>query len=492
MNRQGGFTLIELLAAMTAGSLLLVSLGAAVAQLGGQLSRRSSPETARIDAFAPAFRALVEQAQPVADAGAFEGTDKSLHALVEPPMAAAQAGPLMLDLTVRAAPDNDCIRVRGWARAPDFRDAEDRQHRELSLRSYFNGLPVSAAFPAAAPAIEAAVRFWTWWTGELTALLPEAMRERRPVRPLSDIRTGGSGTTIDRVSGRLGERFHEARTLDALDDDGWAELAGVIHGTRSRLILDVPEVYTTTLLLPAAARGRLDQAVALQMPLIAPLDPASLVWKAAPGPVGDAGQIHVTVAMARAGKIEEVEALFESRGLPVPAIAVETDGEAIELTRGRGSPEEDAARANRRAWLVAALLIASIPLTTMAGAWLLTGMAEGRSESLRKELAPRLSAERRAEAEFQLRRGLSVVFEHPPATATIEGLAIGLPDTDHLLMAGRAGDGALQIAVDSADPDALQTGLSRAPISPRLDATEMVPLDGRPGRMRIELRGAGR
>ncbi|HEY0087133.1 MAG TPA: type II secretion system protein [Allosphingosinicella sp.] len=101
MNRQAGFTLIELLAAMTAGSLLLVTLSVSVAQLGMQLSRKPDVQAARLEAFAPVFRSLLEQAQPGEKDTGFVGSAKGLRALVEPPMAAALAGPMRLDLAVR-------------------------------------------------------------------------------------------------------------------------------------------------------------------------------------------------------------------------------------------------------------------------------------------------------------------------------------------------------------------------------------------------------
>lgn len=109
MNRQAGFTLIELLAAMTAGSMLLVALGVAVAQLGWQLGRRPAPQAAQLEAFAPVFRSLLEQAQPGEKESAFSGRAKGLVTLVEPPAAAAQAGPLRLELAARPGEGGEAL-----------------------------------------------------------------------------------------------------------------------------------------------------------------------------------------------------------------------------------------------------------------------------------------------------------------------------------------------------------------------------------------------
>jgi hypothetical protein len=333
--------------------------------------------------------------------------------------------------------------------------------------------------------------FFTWWGGELAALLPHSLVARRPQKPRSEIRISHDGITIDRVAGGIGERYHEVRPIDALDEDGWAELAGVIADTRPRLVLTVPDAYVTSLALPAAARSRLRPAVALQLPQLAPLDPSLLVWSAVPGAAAG-GKIKVSVAMARAERIATLQALFAERGLPVPAIAAQAADGLIVLTRSGTGADDAEARANRGAAMLTVLLMLTIPFTTVAGAWLLAGMADSETETIAKQIAPRLAAERRAQREGELGRAIAVVYAHPPATATVEALALGTPDTDFLLAASRAPDGSLAATVDSADPDALQVALAKAPLRPAPQATDIIPIDGKAGRTRIELRSSAR
>lgn len=344
---------------------------------------------------------------------------------------------------------------------------------------------------AAAALRDQAGQFFAWWRGELAALLPDSVVARRPQKPRSDIRISHDGITIDRVAGGIGERYHESRAIDALDEDGWAEFAAVIAETRPRLVLTVPDAYVATVVLPAAARSRLRPAVALQLPQLAPLDPSLLVWSAAAGPA-EGGRIKVSVAMARAERIEGLQALFAGRGLPIPAIAALAGDGLIVLSRSGAGAVDEETRANRWATIATIGLLLSIPFTTVAGAWLMAGMAEGETESIAKQIAPRLAAERRAERETELGRALAVVYEQPPATATVEALALGTPDTDYLIAASRAPDGTLQATVDSADPDALQAALAKAPLGPALQAAEAIPIDGKAGRMRVELRSASR
>jgi len=339
---------------------------------------------------------------------------------------------------------------------------------------------------------ESSARFLRWWSGELLAMVPESVVARRKPKPRSDIALTPDGITIDRVAQGIGERYAESRPIEALDEDGWAELGQVIDGTRPRIVLDVPDVYIASLDLPAAARGRLNAAVSLHLPQVAPLDPSLLVWTAIPGPALG-GRISVSVAMARAARADALQDMFANHGLPIPAIAAVGPNGPVELQRsGAGGAASWEARANRAAIGTALLLLLSMPLTTVAGAWLLAGMAEGEAERISREIAPRLVQERKAERDGELRRALALVYAHPAATATVEALALGAPDTDYLVSASRSPDGSLQASVDSADPEALKAAMAKTPFRPALQAIDVAPIEEKPARARVELRGNAR
>jgi hypothetical protein len=197
--------------------------------------------------------------------------------------------------------------------------------------------------------------------------------------------------------------------------------------------------------------------------------------------------------MARATRVAELQGLFADHGLPIPSVAAEAPDGPVQLQRsGAGAAGDNESRANRIALAGAALLLLSIPFTTVAGAWLLAGMAESKAERISRDIAPRLVAERKAERDEDLRRALSLVYAHPAATATVEALALGVPDTDYLESAARAPDGTLQASVDSASGDALRAALAKAPLQPPPEAGEAVPMEERPGRVRVQLRSGGR
>lgn len=348
---------------------------------------------------------------------------------------------------------------------------------------------MASVAPPSAPAgdrIGAAVR---WWLGEIGDALPDAFRRRRAARPRAEIRIGPGGVTIDRVAGGIGERFHEERPIEQLDSAGWEELAGVVAGTRPSIVLSVPDVYWTEIRLPAAARTRLRASVALQLPQIAPLSASSLVWAAEPLD-GDGKTIRVLVAMARAARVEELRGLFHANGLPAPAIAAEAGAERIELDAGESAagPEE---RLDRRAWLAAGLLLASIPFTTWAAAEMLARQTDSRIEELREALAPRLVAERREARTEEVRKALRTVFDRPSATDSLESLALALPESDHARAAARGPDGRLRVVVDTGDPDALQAKFGEHPVLAGLEAADMTPAPAG-GRLQMSFRSAGR
>lgn len=114
MNREAGFTLVELLAAMVAGGLLLASLGWTVSSLGRELARsRDADATGDAAATAALLVTMLEQAYPVAkDGSGFEGHGDGLTALVPPPMAAGDAGPMRLTLRVAPAKGGEGLFAR--------------------------------------------------------------------------------------------------------------------------------------------------------------------------------------------------------------------------------------------------------------------------------------------------------------------------------------------------------------------------------------------
>jgi Tfp pilus assembly protein PilN len=109
---------------------------------------------------------------------------------------------------------------------------------------------------------------------------------------------------------------------------------------------------------------------------------------------------------------------------------------------------------------VLAGLILSAPLLTIAGAKLLTGAVEREGAALSAQLAPRIAAQREAEAAHQR---LADALRGPGPSRTIEALARTLPAEAKIARLARQPDGAIDIEVAAPDPDRLRSALRRAP-----------------------------
>jgi hypothetical protein len=330
---------------------------------------------------------------------------------------------------------------------------------------------------------------WSWWTGELRGLLPERFRPDAQAAPRADIRPKSDSVEVDVVRDGVGQRFADPKALDDLDSDGWAELASLIEGSRARILLESPDMFTTSLILPKAARRRLKSAVALQLSQVAPVEPSQLRWASRSAPAGP-DRIAVEVAMARSDRVERLQELFEINGLAPPPVFAAASDEPIELAPGRRIAVAAPDRAGTRAWIAAALLMASIPLTTALGATILRASAENRSEMLEKSAMPRLKEEARARRSEELRRGLRPLVGRPSVTATLEDLANRLPMSHHVVSVRQSGDRILDLTVQAADAEAVEAALKGSPLLPHVTVADIAPANG--GRFNVTLRTAPR
>jgi len=124
--------------------------------------------------------------------------------------------------------------------------------------------------------------------------------------------------------------------------------------------------------------------------------------------------------------------------------------------------------ANRRDWIVAggvAGLIATGPLLTIAGAWLMTGSVRSDVNRLEEQAAPRAAA---AEAARRDRALLVAMIKRPGLGATAEALSRALPVEAVLLRAERDRAGLLEIDISAPDPDKLRAALRAEPALARL------------------------
>ena len=339
------------------------------------------------------------------------------------------------------------------------------------------------------PAAAAATDAWRWWTGELLAMVPERFRPHPDRRPRADIRPGRDSVRVEIVRDGVGQLFAEARRIEDLDGDGWAELASLAEGSRTRILLEPQDCFTTALVLPAAARKRLRPAVALQLSQVAPLDPALLRW-AMLAADGGTDKVEVRVAMARSERIEQLQALFEEKELDVPSICAPSPDGVIELARGRRVRGVVAGGIGARSWALAALLLASIPFTTLLGATVLRASAESRIEQLERGAEPRLRQEADARRSEALRRDLRPLFARPGISATIEDVANRLPLTDHVKSIGQGNDRILVLTIETPDAEAAEAALKGSRLLPHIAVTDISPASS--GKLAVTFRTSPR
>ena len=135
-------------------------------------------------------------------------------------------------------------------------------------------------------------------------------------------------------------------------------------------------------------------------------------------------------------------------------------------------------------WAVAALITAG-PLLTAAGAEALAGRARADTKILDEAAAPRRAAAVRAGEARAILRGAIVA---PALGATLDALAVALPEGDRLAAIATDGTGALAVDIATVDPDRLRAALRRSRLGglaeagqQRGDGVLLVRWAGRPG-----------
>lgn len=230
----------------------------------------------------------------------------------------------------------------------------------------------------------------------------------------------------------------------------------------------------------ATTRLRPGETVTQAIGRLAPIAPAELVWKArrASGPQG-ARLLHV--AMARRARIDAILAAYPTTPEAKPAIGVTRGGARTVLVAG-GVGSSPAARATVKALLVAFALLLTIPMTTWAGAKLLTLRETRAAQAAEAQGGGALAAKRQADTTVALAAQLRPALERESTGALIEKLTKALPDGARLATLDEAADGKLVVEVDSNDPDPVHAAF--APLG--LKATAQRAVTDRGIRSRFE------
>lgn len=171
---------------------------------------------------------------------------------------------------------------------------------------------------------------------------------------------------------------------------------------------------------------------------------------------------------------------------PAQAGAQGTEAQRLRLwaPASAGAPERSATPATYRWPAAFALLLAAGPALTWAGATLAEHRIRVQTAALASQAEPRLA---RTRGDAATRAAWAPLLDRPGVGALLERLAAALPADDRL--ASVSDDGTLEVAVLSADPDALRAALRRDPLLAQLRETGQQRGDAA---IRVTLRGTPR
>jgi hypothetical protein len=276
------------------------------------------------------------------------------------------------------------------------------------------------------PLMQEVQRLWQWWTSELVACLPRSVLDRLHWRPRTEIRPGRDGVNILCIDGKEEQLFREDRPLATLDDAGWQELASLIVDRSASLILASRDVHCFALDLPRRSGRNLPATIALQLEVASPLDPARALWSWTLLQV-DRNRAEVLVALAKASAIDELDRQFAQRGLACPPIFCETAAGLIRLREGRRVFHSLDGQRNRRAVLVSLLIFAALPFLLLACGQFLLARDTSRLETVRRDIAPKLEADRLARQQAKLWQAYAPLRRIPPANVILGDLGRRTP-----------------------------------------------------------------
>jgi general secretion pathway protein L len=270
--------------------------------------------------------------------------------------------------------------------------------------------------------------FLIWWRGELAALIPARWRARLAAhRAQTLIRLGEDHIEVERHHQGTVVRERADQPLHALDDDGWVDLARLCNEARAMLVLPSGQELGLSIDLPHGALARVDAALGFQLARHAPLDPAALVWTRSVT-ARSAKTTSLAVTLVRRDQAEAIQAQFAARGLACPAIISSGDVPPQILLAGEDASLTDAVRRNRRAAWIAAALIASIPLTSLALLAFQRSNVEARLTMLSSEASSAARAAANLQAASDGARVLQALARTPAATQALARPAAALPE----------------------------------------------------------------
>ncbi|MEP3451053.1 MAG: hypothetical protein ABJN65_01185 [Parasphingorhabdus sp.] len=327
---------------------------------------------------------------------------------------------------------------------------------------------------------------WSWWSDEMLSMTPEAWRGGATPRDRFDMFLEAEETILEIVRDGDARRMHEAHALEDLDDEGWSQIAEFAESHRVRLFLTSGDFLEIPVTLPKASSGQLRSAINLQLPTLSPIVPDKIDWNFLELGRTD-HDLNLSLIIARSTRLDELESIFALRGLMPPQICVQLGEQIVTL---RKPLELSATPVSSKNMLTAGATIGMlclIPITTIAGANVLTSLDEDRIARLEKDLAPKLAQEREAQREEKIRRAAAPLFNMSSASNRLEALAIQLPETDWAVVSSQGADGGFEFVADMANREVTEDALRQNTTLKGLAEREEIPTESARTRVRYRI-----
>jgi hypothetical protein len=305
--------------------------------------------------------------------------------------------------------------------------------------------------------------YWQWWTGELSALIPNKWRDFGGPAKI-DLAVKDDGLFIGSIRQNKLTEITNQPILSELSSDHWQQIADQSSNRVLRLVLNENDLLKIHIELPRSGGG-LKQLAALQIPVLSPLDPKILYWNviSSPKKITQKNYISATIVAARKDVVENIEQIFAEHELMPPEICGVEEEQIVALKK----PLRIAANADgKHKWILPILisvLLISIPISTVFLSDKKRANIDQLTTQLENRLAPKIAAMKEARKIGNRQKILAPVAYNPAITPLFDAIAARLDSNSKITSAQREGDGSVIVDIETSNPDAVQTALSELP-----------------------------
>ncbi len=306
--------------------------------------------------------------------------------------------------------------------------------------------------------------YWTWWTQELSALVPSVFRDIGAAAKI-DLKMGDDGVSMGNIRQNKLVPISEETELSKLSTEQWEEIRTRSTNRSTRLFLPAKNLLEIHIELPQNAGSSVRQFAGLQMPVLSPLDPHLLYWDAKidrkkPAPKG---KVAAVIIAARKDAVENIEGIFADNDLMPPTFCALIHGQVVELKKPIRINDESKSKRSFAMPLLASLLLISIPISTVFLSEQKRTTTDIETQQLENQIAPKIAAMKETRKIALRQKLLAPINYHPAITPLFDDIAAQLDADSMIISAQHSGAGPVIIDIETSNPDAVKAALSLMP-----------------------------